>query len=427
MSISSATSSAVDKQVKMTRYRYLIVFIMMVTVGVSYVDRVNISILIANNSFLSDMGIESSGVQKGLLMSVFLFAYAFANFLLSPLADIFGPRKTICAAIVLWMVSMFLGGVANLFMVMILSRLLLGLGEGMQYPITAVLVRKWFPKSELGRANAVWGIGTTIAPAMAMPFFAWVITAHGWHSAFWICLVLNAVALYLVWTLITDNPEDCKHVNEAELAFIEDGRVASKGTAEKEPLMARLGSFMFNYRYWLLVTWYIGVMLIVWGLMTWLPSYLKEGRGFSWSTMGWLSSLPFILGIGVKMFTGWAIDASGKSGAFCMVATIGAGVGIYYSATIDNNWISALLICMAQGFMYMGAPASWTLLQGIVPEKSMSTASGVMIGTATIAGALSPTIIGYFVSLTGGYTGALYFLVAAAVGSSLLMLPMVKR
>ncbi|MDW6003299.1 MFS transporter [Vibrio mangrovi] len=428
-----AISSVIDSPKKMSRYRYFIVIVMMITVGVTYVDRANISILIANSEFLTSMGIESSGVQKGLIMSLFLFAYAFANFLISPLADVFGARKTICAAILLCIGSMFLGGVASVFTLILLSRVLVGLGEGTQYPIVAGVVRNWFPKKERGRANAVWGIGTTIAPALSMPFFAWLIDDYGWHSAFWACLILNVIAMYLVWTYLRDTPQQSKYVNELELTYIEEDQEKQTSidkksqTQEKETLFQRLSHFMLDYRYWILVAWYIGIMMNVWGLMTWLPSYLKEGRGFSWTTMGWLASLPFILGIGVKIFAGWAIDVTQRSGIFCMLAAIGAGLGIYLSAIIENNWASALLICMAQGCMYMGAPASWTLLQGIVPEKSMSAASGIMIGIATVAGALSPTILGYFISITNGYSGALYFLVAAALFSSVIMIPLAKR
>lgn len=423
-------NAVIEDDGKTTKYRYWIAFILMITVGISYADRVNISILITNDAFLDAMGIKGQAVQKGLIMSVFLFAYGFSNFVLSPVADILGPRKAICIAIGLWVVSMFMGGMAQVFTILLISRVLLGIGEGMQYPMSGPVIKNWFPKQERGRANATWGIGTTLAPAMAMPLFSWIIVNKGWHDVFWICMFLNLIPMYLIWKYTTDHPRECKRVNALELAYIEEGQAADfggKDTGVKETFSQRLRGFIFNYRYWMLVVWYIGVMLIVWGLLTWLPSYLKSGRGFSWSEMGWLSSLPFILGIGVKIFTGWAVDYTGKSGIFCILSTIGAGLGIYFSATITNNWVSAILICCAQGFMYMGAPASWTLLQGIVPAKSMSTASGVMIGISTLAGALSPVIIGYFINLTGSYTGALYFLVGAAVLSSVIMIPLAKK
>lgn len=423
-------NAVLENDGKATKYRYWVALILMITVGISYADRVNISVLIANDAFLDAMGIKGQAVQKGLMMTVFLFAYGAANFILSPVADIMGPRKAMCIAIGFWAISMFMGGIAQVFTIMLVSRVLLGIGEGMQYPMMGLFVKNWFPKQERGRANAAWGIGTTLAPAMAMPLFSWIIANMGWRDAFWICTVLSLIPMYLVWTHTADYPRDCKRVNELEHAYIEAGQAADRGgkvSDEKETFWQRMQGFIFNWRYWMLVVWYIGVMLIIWGLLTWLPSYLKAGRGFSWNEMGWLASLPFILGIGVKAFSGWAIDYTGKSGIFCILSTIGAGLGIYFSATVTNNWVSALLICFAQGFMYMGAPASWTLLQGLVPEKSMSSASGAMIGISTIAGALSPVIIGYFINLTGSYTGALFFLVAASVLSSVIMIPLAKR
>lgn len=423
-------TSIIDSEANRSRYRYIIILIMMSVVGISYIDRVNISILIANGSFLSEMGIKGQAVQIGLLTSVFLVAYGFANFALSPLADIVGARKAIAIAVLLWMLSTTFSGLAGSFAVMLFARVILGLGEGMQFPVTGLVVRTWFPASERGRANAVWGIGTTLAPAMAMPLFTWITASYGWHSVFWISLALNVVALFLVWNFTVDQPRDCNRVNSLELEHIEGGigtRSDKKADVVDVSLMERLGSFIFDYKYWLLVGWYVSTMIIIWGLLTWLPSYLESGRGFSWEAMGWLSSLPFILGMCVKIVAGGAIDATRKSGIFCILATIGAGIGIYFSATVADNWVSAILICVAQAFMYIGAPASWTLLQGIVPEKSMSTAGGIMIGTSTFAGALSPVIIGYFVSISHSYTGALYFLSAAAVVGSVIMLPLVRR
>lgn len=423
-------TSVIDLETKRTRYRYTIILIMMGVVGISYVDRVNISILIANGSFLTEMGIKGQDIQIGLLTSVFLVAYGFANFVLSPLADVIGARKAIAIAILLWMLSTTLSGLANLFAVMLLARVTLGLGEGMQFPVTGLVVRTWFPASERGRANAVWGVGTTLAPAMAMPLFTWITASYGWHSVFWISLALSVVALLLVWNFTVDQPSDCDRVNSLELKHIE-GEVGKRSgkvsDTVSEPLIDRLRSFMFDYKYWLLVGWYVSTMIIIWGLLTWLPSYLETGRGFSWEAMGWLSSLPFVLGMCVKIIAGGAIDATHKSGIFCILATIGAGIGIYFSATVADNWVSAILICVAQAFMYIGAPASWTLLQGIVPEKSMSTAGGFMIGTSTFAGAVSPVIIGYLVNMSHSYTGALYFLCAAAVTGSVIMLPLVRR
>jgi hypothetical protein len=89
-----------------------------------------------------------------------------------------------------------------------------------------------------------------------------------------------------------------------------------------------------------------------------------------------------------------------------------AGLCVYFGATVSDKYASAVLLALAVGLSTMGTPAAWTLLQGLVPGKSMSTASGAMNGIANGLSALSPALIGLFISITGTYDGGLLCLVA---------------
>jgi cyanate permease len=60
----------------------------------------------------------------------------------------------------------------------------------------------------------------------------------------------------------------------------------------------------------------------------------------------------------------------------------------------------------------MQIPAIFTLLQGVVPSKSITTATGALNGIAVGFGALAPVLIGYSISLTGNFNFALYLLIA---------------
>src|ERR1035437_144178 len=156
----------ITSSLRPSRQRILLIVILLVTMMVAFFDRVNISILAANDTFLRDMGIKGHPVQIGLMMTLFLLGYGTANVCFSPLGDLLGPRKAICIAISLWAVAMFVGGITASFAVMIAARLLLGLGEGIHHPMQSKYIKKWFPPQERGRANAVWNIGTSLAPAI---------------------------------------------------------------------------------------------------------------------------------------------------------------------------------------------------------------------------------------------------------------------
>ncbi|MBJ4929101.1 MFS transporter, partial [Salmonella enterica subsp. enterica serovar Corvallis] len=170
-----------------TRKRFLIVACLFIGIFIAYLDRVNVSVLAANEPFLAYMGIEGMPLQIGMMMTVFLAAYGIANVVLSPLGDYLGPRKAMMLCILIWTIALMIGGVATSFALIIICRILLGIGEGFYYPLQSVFIKNWFPKQERGRANAAWIVGQSVAPAIAMPFFTWWIGTHGWRSNFFLC------------------------------------------------------------------------------------------------------------------------------------------------------------------------------------------------------------------------------------------------
>jgi sugar phosphate permease len=403
---------------KASKQRISLVVILLITITIAYFDRVNVSILAANDTFLREMGIKGHPVQIGLLMTLFLVAYGIANVGLSPLGDILGPRKAMAGAVGLWAISMVLGGLVASFTLMLASRIILGVGEGMHYPMQSKYVKKWFPPQERGRANALWIIGASLAPATAMPVFTWMIQSYGWRFSFFACAILGLLPLYLVWFHTTDTPREHKKVNALELRHIEEAlakEAKALDTPAKDDFWANVRLVIRNYRFWLLVIYYSCMLSIFWGLLSWLPSYLKSARGFSWTQMGMLSSLPFVLAVAAKALTGWLSDRIGRSAPFCVIAMLGTAAGIYFGATVSNHLASALLIAFGGGALSLGTPAAWTLLQGLVPNKAVSLSAGGMNGIANAFSSSSPVVIGFFISLTGSYAGGLFYLVALAL------------
>ncbi len=412
----SSVSTAADTFVadKPTKQRLYLLLVLFLTIFISYLDRVSVSVLAANAEFLAEMGIKGQPVQIGLMMSIFLISYGLANFSLGALGDYFGPRKVMIGAILLWCVALAVGGLAGTFAVFLAGRVLLGIGEGVHHPMQNSFVKNWFPRQERARANTCWVLGQALAPAVAMPFFAYTIIHLGWRASFLICLLLGLIPLVMLWHSVTDKPKDNKRVNALELEHIQAGLEPEAPPAPdgpKESFFTRMRPVVTNFHYWLLVIWYICIQWIYWGLLTWLPSYLKEARGFSWEAMGWLASLPFILNVIIKIPVGWLADKIGRLGPFLMAAVLGGGVLIYLTATVQSNYLSAILLAFGVGVGMMAVPIAWTLLQSLVPARLVATSAGMMNGIATGSASLSPLIIGAFIKLNGSYDSGLFLLV----------------
>lgn len=397
------------------RYRMVIVAVLFTGIAVAYMDRVNVSVLAANDIFLTDMGIMGNPVKIGMLMSIFLAFYGLANILVDWLSRRFGARKAMMISICLWIVSLIVGGMAPSFGVMLFARVLLGIGEGFYYPLQSVIVKQWIPPAERGKANAAWSIGQSLAPAIAMPLLSYVIAVWGWRESFHVLVPITCLPLLMFWFLVTDAPAQNKRVSPEEAAFIEESLAGEKRAGAGQGFWANFRRVAGSGNYWLLVVWYLSLNLIYWGLISWLPSYLKEARGFSWQQVGWLSSLPFILTIITKAYTGWIVDKIGRCAPILMGGMF-AGAGCIFAATIiENNYLAAVVLACASASTSMGLPAAWTLLQKVTPSENIGTAGGVMVGLSTGISSLSPVLIGFFITLTGGFAGGLGMLIGTAL------------
>ena len=392
--------------------------ILLVTLLVAYLDRVNVSVLVADASFLKAMGIADDPVGKGLLMTLFLVAYGVSNVVLSPLGDLMGPRKAMSLSILLWGIALVVGGLSPTFSLMLVGRVALGVGEGLQWPMQSKYVKHWFPPAERGKANSVWLVGLMVGPGVAMPLFTWLIKSLGWRPTFFLLAGIGMVPLALIWLLTTDHPREHPRVNSAELDHIEAGLAAEAEAESKlgtQGLGAATKAFVTNYRFWLLTVFYSCFASVWWGTMSWLPSYLKQARGFSWAAMGAWSAAPYVLGAGCVVGVGFLTDRTGRRAPFAALSMLGAAAGIFFGARAVDATVCAALISLGIASIAVGLPAVWTLLQQIVPAKAVGAGAGTMNGVANGVSAAAPVLIGWLIAATGSYVGGLMFLVGLSL------------
>jgi sugar phosphate permease len=263
-----------------------------------------------------------------------------------------------------------------------------------------------------------------VGPAVAMPFFTWIVQAFAWRNSFFILAAMGLIPLVLLWLFTTDHPHEHRGVNEAELRHIREGlqsEAEAEASFQKTGLWSTMKAFIGNYRFWLLTCYYFCSASIFWGTMAWLPSYLKAARGFSWAAMGVWAALPYFLGIVSILLSGYISDKAGRRAPFNVVSMAGAIAGIYFGAHAGDNNTAALLLSLGIASLGIGLPSIWTMVQQIVPKNAVGAGAGVMNGISNGGSAFAPVIIGYCISLTGNYTGGLMFLVGLGLLGALSM------
>jgi sugar phosphate permease len=145
--------------------------------------------------------------------------------------------------------------------------------------------------------------------------------------------------------------------------------------------------------------------------MSWLPQYLKVARGFSWAKMGFFSSLPFLIGLLGLLVSGIVADRFKKAALLNCIGLAGCALFIAMGALVHNNNLGAFLLAFAFFFKGISIPMAWTLLQTFVPANMVGQAAGLQNGSSQLIGSLSPVVVGYLISVTGGYTAGLMYLV----------------
>jgi sugar phosphate permease len=295
---------------------------------------------------------------------------------------------------------------------------LLGLGEGLHWPVQSKYVKNWFPPAERGKANALWIVGVFLGPTIAMPFFASIVSAWGWRATFFILVALGIIPLLLIWFFTTDHPAGNKRVGQAELDLInvelqqEDSEVASRQAAG---FRANAKLFFSNWRYWVQVVQYCTVSSMTWGMIAWLPSYLKVSRGFSFAKMGLWSSLPYFMGVVGILAWGVLSDKTGRSAPWAMIGHTIFGVGLFFGAFAKDPYTCIWLISI--GLLGNGGAlvVQWTILQRLVPARVVATGGGFMNMCSNLVASLAPIIMGALIASTGSYVGGLMYLVGLAV------------
>ena len=137
------------------RQRYSLVFLSFCAVFVCYIDRVNISVAII--PMAEEYG--WSAATQGIILSCFYFGYMVTQFLGGALADRFGGKVVLAIGVIWWSVFTILTPPAAALglAVLVMARVLMGMGEGVTFPSIYSLYGKWVPTAERARSMALTG------------------------------------------------------------------------------------------------------------------------------------------------------------------------------------------------------------------------------------------------------------------------------
>jgi ACS family glucarate transporter-like MFS transporter len=154
---------------KPTRIRHVVVFVAFLSALLLYLHRFCLSF--TQQFVKEDLGISND--QFSWCLFAFFFAYALGQVPSGWMSDRFGARVMLTAYILVWSAFTALIGLAGGFVMLLLTRVGIGLGQAGAYPTSAALVGRWVPFSSRGKANSCVAFGGRLGG-----FLAPVLTAY---------------------------------------------------------------------------------------------------------------------------------------------------------------------------------------------------------------------------------------------------------
>ena len=375
------------------QYRWRIAIVLFGTVLVGYFDRLNISFAIPLMAIEYNWDEQQVRDNGSLLMGVFYLGYGFSNIFLTPIAAKFGPRKSLIMIMILWSFFTAIGAwVSQFMMLFIASRVLLGVSQGVHFPMMAQLTKNWFPLAERAKANSIWISGAFVAVLFAPIILVPMMANFGWRSGFILLAIFGLfVSLPLVYFFIQDTPKRQKGISQKEIELIQkSGEQEQHLTGATDNLLLLMTSPSF-----LLLT-VIGVFnnIVAIGVSSWIPTYFTSQKGIPFADIAWLVSLPYVfslIGIAIWSYLG------DKHNARTLIAALGylaCGLMLYLALNANELWLIAILFSTAILFIASYNACEYAIVQRLLPKEKVATGTGVYNGITTmVGGGLGPLVV----------------------------------
>lgn len=138
------------------------------------------------------------------MSTAFLCAASVAMLTTAWLMHSFGSRVTFLIAITCFTIGSLMGWLSPNYEILIIARLLQGLGAGVLQPLSMALIFLLFPLEMRGRAMGMFGMGVVIGPALG-PVIGGIITdTLEWHTSFLVVVPLAVISGIIGAILLPD-------------------------------------------------------------------------------------------------------------------------------------------------------------------------------------------------------------------------------
>lgn len=399
-------------------YRYIVLFFLVVLSIFTFLDRVCMNI--AAKYIKPDLKLNNE--EFGYALGAFSLAYALFEIPTGALGDKIGARKVLTRIVVWWSAFTALTGAAFNNAYLIVVRFLFGMGEAGAYPNASLVLSRWFPAVEVGRAQSyIWAaarIGGSLTPLIVLP----LISNFGWRMAFPLLSLIGFAWAFVWYKWFRDNPSEKKGISQKEVELIESTRII-KGHNKLS-----WSTIVANKNIWLLMLMCHLFFYAAYFFTNWSNIYFQEGRGLSETESKNFVSLSYFLGAIGCLIGGYASDYLVKKRGLKfgrrVVGIVGLGLSSIFfilAGITSDNTLAGYLLAICVLTKDLALPVAFATCVDI-GKQNAGTVAGSMNFAGQMGGFFITIIFGSIVEHTKDYNLPLFLIAGCLIVAAILWL-----
>jgi MFS transporter, ACS family, hexuronate transporter len=380
-----------QKKSAVSKKAWVIIFLLFLLTVISNADKAIIGF--ASVSIIEELGLTAE--QWGVVGSVFFLLYSISAVLGGSLADKIGTKKVIIGMVAIWSVVQFSTIFVSSFAYLLVTRIILGAGEGPSYSLAMTAASKYLPKEKLGIGLTLVSVGGPLGVAISAPILMHMITNFGWRSAFIATGVVGFLWI-IAWIFMAKE----KAVTKTEAAPEKGGTHLSV-----VPTETKFTSVLFSKNFILVA---LCGFATYWSFtigLNWLPNYLENVRNLSKETLSIVVALPWIM-ITLSQITFSSISdgiyhktkSMVKGRIFILGPVLLAAAASYFIGTMVNSNILAIaLLSLGLTFGCITLVMGPAILVDLVSSKHQGKVQGWFMAITSLGGIVGPYVTGLLI------------------------------
>ena len=375
--------------------KWYVVAMVTAAIAISYFDRQTLPIAVS----AIQKSIPLSNLNFAWLQSAFLVSYAMLYAGGGRLLDLAGTRRGFTIIMLWWSLACALHGLANSFSFLLLSRFLLGMGEGGGFPAATRVIAEWVPAPRRSTAMGLINAGTSAGAVLAPPLIGAILLLSNWRIVFF-----AAGAAGIAWVLWWSMAYPAAAGKERRPA--QTGRTATASWFSllkiRQVRVLVFAKFMSDS------AWYF--------YLFWLPKYLYDARGFDVKQVSYYAWIPYAAAGFGSLLGGWFSSyllAKGRSLDVARKLALGLSAAlmpvVMMITHVPVGW-SLVLFSIAFFGQQSWSGLVMTLPSDLFPLSCVGSIAGMIGFGGAIGGAVFGVFAGKMMGLGFGY-GTLFEIV----------------